>query len=222
MVKLLIVEDHALVREGLVRVLSQIAPAVDVLEAADAEAMYRLVDQEEKIDLVVLDLGLPGVDGFACLKRFRLRHPSIPVVILSAYDDSHTVDAAMRSGADGFVSKSASAENLQKVLAGVLQRGRDVTAGKKTTGALKSAAVPAEQMLSLPNFGLTARQAEVLRLMVSGKTNRSIAAQLGLSEGTVKVHLTAILKALGVSSRTQAMALVARHGIRYQATRQTT
>ena len=222
MVKLLIVEDHALVREGLVRVLSQIAPAVDVLEAADAEAMYRLVDQEEKIDLVVLDLGLPGVDGFACLKRFRLRYPSIPVVILSAYDDPHTVDAAMRSGADGFVSKSATAENLQKVLAGVLQRGRDVTAGKKTHGALKSVPLHAEQMLSLPDFGLTARQAEVLRLMVSGKTNRAIAALLGLSEGTVKVHLTAIFKALGVSSRTQAMALVARHGIRYQANRQTT
>ena len=221
MVKLLIVEDHALVREGLVRVLSHIAPAVDVLEAADAEAMYRLVDQEEKIDLVVLDLGLPGVDGFACLKRFRLRYPSIPVVILSAYDDPHTVDAAMRSGADGFVSKSATAENLQKVLAGVLQRGRGVTAGKKTHGALKSVPLPAEQMLSLPNFGLTARQAEVLRLMVSGKTNRAIAALLGLSEGTVKVHLTAIFKALGVSSRTQAMALVARHGIRYQANRQT-
>ena len=216
MAKLLVIDDHALVREGLVQTLRQL-DAMEVSEVADFHGANVLLEQNGAFDLVLLDLGLPGVDGVTCLKSFRQRYPSMPVVILSAYDDAHTVNRAMRCGAAGFVSKASSSDRLLTVLREVLsgsvlspeaaQRKVFVTPphlplvgkGKKTDPAA---------------FGLTDRQVEVLGLMVRGTSNRDIASLLGLSEGTVKIHLSMIFKRLGVSSRTQAMIVVARRGIR--------
>ena len=213
MTKLLVVEDHALVREGLVQTLRQLEAGVSVSEASDCDGASILLAQDQTFDLMLLDLGLPGLDGISCLRTFRQRYPALPVVILSAYDDAHTVSKAMNCGAAAFVPKSSSSGYLLTVL-------RDVLAGKPTTGVFPSAAsVAASPHLANgggvdpSEFGLTARQSEVLGLMVRGKSNRDIAGLLGLSEGTVKIHLTAIFKALGVSSRTQAMVVVARHGI---------
>jgi DNA-binding NarL/FixJ family response regulator len=148
------------------------------------------------------------------LRTLRRRYPAMPVVILSAYDDAHTVKKAMNGGAAGFVSKSYSSERLLTAL-------RDTLAGKAfSTGVLPATSVahaprpPMGKYAEPSDFGLTERQAEVLGLMAHGKTNRDIAALLDLSEGTVKVHLTAIFKALGVASRTQAMVVIARRGIR--------
>lgn len=214
MVKLLVVEDHALVREGLVRTLYQLEGGVDVAEVADFDEACALLEQGASFDLMVLDLGLPGRDGISCLRTFRQRYPAMPVVILSAYDDAHTVNKAMKYGAAGFVSKACSSERLLLAL-------KEVLAGRVFTPELS----PSTSFSSLPNlpiggnakpsdFGLSDRQAEVLGLMVSGKTNREIGSLLGLSEGTVKIHLTAIFKMLGVSSRTQAMIIVAQHGIK--------
>ena len=215
MVKLLVVEDHALVREGLVQTLCQLGDAaVDVSEVADCHGAIALLDQGLIFDLILLDLGLPGIDGLSCLKTFRQRYPEMPVVILSAYDDTPTVAKAMKSGAAAFVSKSSSGERLLEVL-------REVLAGRVVAQDHSAAAVATTSPHSLlggetepADFGLTERQAEVLGLMVSGRSNRDIAGLLGLSEGTVKIHLTAIFKSLGVASRTQAMVVVARRGIK--------
>jgi len=214
MLSLLVVEDHALVREGLVQTLRQLDSCVIVYEAADSGAASALLDDGLSVDLMVLDLGLPGIDGLSYLVSLRQNHPEIPVVILSAYDDAHTVGRAMKCGAAGFVSKTCSSERL---LAGL----REVLEGRVFKPDLLPAASPAvSPRVSMgegaepTEFGLTERQAEVLGLMASGKSNREIAALLGLSEGTVKIHLTAIFKALGVTSRTQAMVVVARNGIR--------
>ncbi len=214
MTKLLLIEDHALVREGLVQTLMQLEAGVEIFEVADFDGANALLEKDSGFDLALLDLGLPGVDGITCLKSFRQRYPSMPVVILSAYDDPQTVGKSIRCGASGFVSKAYSSERLLAVL-------RDVLAGKETSPELSSAgSFSAEPHPPLvgggdpSDFGLTGRQAEVLGLMASGKSNRDIAAILGLSEGTVKIHLTAIFKVLGVSSRTQAMVVVARRGIR--------
>ena len=214
MLSLLVVEDHALVREGLVQTLRQLDADVTVHEAADSDAARAVLEAGLSVDLLVLDLGLPGIDGLSYLVSLRQNHPEIPVVILSAYDDAHTVGRAMKCGAAGFVSKTYSSERLLAAL-------RDVLDGRVFKPDLLPAASPAisprvsmDGRAEPAEFGLTERQAEVLGLMASGKSNREIAALLGLSEGTVKIHLTAIFKVLGVTSRTQAMVVVARNGIR--------
>ena len=214
MVKLLVVEDHALVREGLVQTLRLLADAVESLAVEDCNGARALLEQGHRFDLILLDLGLPGIDGLSCLRTFRHRCPATPVVILSAYDDAQTVNQAMKCGAASFVPKSYSSDRLLAVLREVLA-GRvfppDVLPDAPVNFTPRSAK---GRHVQPADFGLTERQAEVLGLMVRGKSNRDIAALLGLSEGTVKIHLTAVFKVLGVSSRTQAMVAVTRRGIR--------
>ena len=213
MLKLLVVEDHALVREGLAQTLRQLDSAVAVFEAADCEAASQFLQQAGAMDLMLLDLGLPGLDGLSYLSTLRRRYPEMRVVILSAFDDAKTVSKAMRSGAAGFVPKTYSSDRLLEAL-------RRVLAGEvfaPDSGAIPAVTIPRASSggrVDPAKIGLTERQSEVLRLMSLGKTNRDIAALLGLSEGTVKVHMTAIFKALGVSSRTQALVAISHQGIR--------
>ena len=215
MLKLLVVEDHALVREGLVQTLRQLDDDVRIFEAGSCDLAGTLLEQECDYDLVLLDLGLPGIDGLSCLGIIRQRYPAIPVVIVSAYDDPHTVNRALKNGASGFVPKAYSSDRLIAALREVLE-GRIFTPEQMmpvNLGAdLPHAPIGGEAEPS--EFGLTERRSEVLALMARGKSNRDIAEQLGLSEGTVKIHITAIFKALGVSSRTQALVAVARYGIK--------
>jgi len=214
MVSLLVVEDHALVREGLVRTLRQLEPGISVFEASDCDSANALLEQEQGFDLILLDLCLPGLDGLSCLGSFRKHYPSVPVVILSAYDDSQTVSRAMKCGAAGFVPKAYSSERLMTALREVLAGHTFVPELLSGVSAAPSPRFPVGGATEPADFGLTARQAEVLGLMARGKSNRDIAGVLGLSEGTVKIHLTAIFKSLGVSSRTQAMVVIAQQGIR--------
>ena len=209
---LLVVEDHALVREGLVQTLRQLGDDFFVDQAENCAGASALLASGTAFDLVLLDLGLPGLDGLSYLKTLRKHYRKTAVLVLSAYDDAHTVDKAMRAGAAGFVPKTWSSERL-------LQALRTVLAGGVFTpdiAAFPAVALPISPVAaSEPSeFGLSARQAEVLGLMARGKSNREIAELLGLSEGTVKIHLRAIFKALGVSSRTQAMVVVNRQRIR--------
>ena len=214
MIKLLVVEDHALVREGLVQTLRQLDEAVDVLAVADGDSASAVLEKGQQFDLILLDLGLPGVDGLSCLRAFRHRFPSIPVVILSAYDDAHTVGKAMKCGAASFVPKTYSSDRLLAVLRQVLAGGVFPPEQNQAPPITFSPLATPKRDADPADFGLTDRQAEVLGLMAHGRSNRDIAALLGLSEGNVKIHLTAIFKVLGVSSRTQAMVAIARHGIR--------
>lgn len=214
MAKLIIVEDHALVREGLIQILRQIDEGVEIFAVADCVGASALLEQESGFDLMLLDLGLPGPDGLSGLRTFREQYPAMPVVILSAHDDANTVSKAAKLGAAAFVSKTYSSDRLLAVLRDVLA-GRVVppdTANGNSSSTSRQKPVGASAKPS--DFGLSKRQAEVLGLMARGKSNRDIAALLGLTEGTVKIHLTSIFKVLGVSSRTQAMVVVARRGIR--------
>ena len=106
MLKLMVVEDHALVREGMVRLLSQIEPDVSVIEAGDFEAALNALDNEGEVDLVLLDLALPGIDGFSGLDILRRRYPAMPVAVVSAFDDTPTVTRVMNLGASGFIPKA--------------------------------------------------------------------------------------------------------------------
>ncbi|MBK5915294.1 response regulator [Rhodocyclus purpureus] len=219
MLKILVVEDHALVREGLARRLLQLDAAVQVLEAADWDQAETHLAEEPDLDLVLLDLGLPGVDGLTCLGIIRNRHPAVPVVIVSAYDDALTVSRVLKAGASGFVPKAYSGERLLAALREVLDGGifaPDKLMSVKFAPDLPEAPAPRQEAASVDpsDFGLTRRQVDVLALMVRGTSNRDIGVRLGLTEGTVKVHTTAIFKALGVSSRSQAVVAVNRFGIR--------
>ena len=214
MIKLLVIEDHALVREGLVQTLSQLSDETKISAVADYDGAVEQLQNGGPFDLALLDLGLPGIDGLSCLKAFRKRYPSMPVVILSAFDDAQTVSKAMKSGAASFVPKTYSTERLLTVL-------REVLAGEVFTPepvpAVSVAISPPIRMdvgVDPSDFGLSERLAEVLGLMASGKSNRDIAKILGLTEGTVKVHMTRIFKALRVTSRTQAMVVVNQRGIK--------
>ncbi|MDD2884454.1 MAG: response regulator transcription factor [Dechloromonas sp.] len=214
MLKLLVVEDHALVREGLVRLLDQVEDETSVLECSDFESAIALLDHESDIDLLLLDLALPGIDGFAGLDILRRRYPAMPVAVVSAYDDTPTITRVLNLGASGFIPKAYSGEALlnavRAVLAGQIVRPK----GQGEAKMDDEVPVPPRKVSVRPEeIGLTERQAQVLCLMVRGLSNRDIAEQLDLSEGTVKIHVTAVFKALGVSSRTQALVSVARYGI---------
>jgi len=202
-VRILVIEDHALVREGLLLALKALeedgAPA-ETLGAKDVDEATRLLEANNDFDLVLLDLMLPGTGGMAYLGVIRKLHPHIPMVILSALDDGDTVMKAMRQGAAGFVSKASPTD----VLLGAL---REVLAGeiwlppeyRESTTRRRRAKTVAER------FGLTKSQARVLELVAEGKTNRDIAKLLEVTEGTVKIHVSAIFKAMGVSNRSQAL-----------------
>jgi DNA-binding NarL/FixJ family response regulator len=211
MLKLFVVEDHALVREGLMLALQALAgdgePA-EIRGAASADEALALLGDDADIDLILLDVMLPGTGGLALLGALRKRHPAVPVLMLSALDDAATVRRAMRQGAAGFVPKAVSTDTLLGAVREVLAGGRYLP-----PQFADAAAQPARGNIQT-RFRLTAAQMRVLELLVEGKTNREIAAVIGVAEGTVKIHVSAIFKALDVSNRSQALLVAGRHGLK--------
>ena len=216
--RIIVVEDHALVREGLVRLLAQLREDVVVRDCADFMAAQALLEEDGPFDLLLLDLALPGIDGFAALEILSQRFPTLPVVVLSAFDDLPTITRVMNLGASGFIPKTYSGEAvlaaLRKVRHGILFRPDVLATSARLDDALP--VVPSAAGAQPAELGLTERQTQVRALMVRGLSNREIASRLGLSEGTVKIHATAIFKALGVASRTQALVAAARYGIAFE------
>jgi len=204
--KVLVVDDHPLILQALERWLPQVEPALGVLRAANRDQTLTVLARHPDCALVLLDLTLPGARGLELLAELRHDHPQLPVIVLSATHDRATVGAALAAGARGYVSKTATPDALLDAVRTVLAGGRDVTAD--VGGALASVpGVPAQAL------GLTQRQAEVLQLLVQGKPNKLICRDLRLSEGTVKVHVSAILRALNVHTRSQAIVELARRGV---------
>jgi DNA-binding NarL/FixJ family response regulator len=215
--KVLVVDDHPLICEALRQVLRALDQSIELIEAADAPQALAAAESHRDLDLILLDLALPGADGFEALRELRERHPSFPVVVLSASEQAEIVMRALDAGAMGFIPKTSSNDvllgALRLVLAGgvylppeVLRHSQAPALPGKTAGAA-----------SYRDLGLTERQAQVLALLVQGKPNKIICRELNLAEGTVKIHVTAILKALGVSNRTQAVITVGKLGLKLPA-----
>jgi len=212
--KVLVVDDHPLICEALRQVLRALDKDIELVEAGDAHAALAAAGAAERLDLILLDLALPGADGFEVLRELRERHPSFPVVVLSASEQAEIVMRALDAGAMGFIPKTSSNELLLGALRLVLSGGVYLPADllrHSPTPALVSK--PAAEV-HYRNLGLTERQAQVLALLVQGKPNKLICRDLDLAEGTVKIHVTAILKALGVSNRSQAVIAVGKLGLR--------
>ena len=215
--KVLVVDDHPLIREALRQVLRALNKDIDLLEAGSGPDALAAADRSQGIDFILLDLALPGADGFEVLRELRERHPSVPVVVLSASDHAAVVMRALDAGAMGFIPKTSSNEVLLGALRLVLSGGVYLPAEVlRHTPApplvSKSATVAAE--VGYRDLGLTERQAQVLALVVQGKPNKIICRELNVAEGTVKIHVTAILKALGVANRTQAVIAVGKLGLK--------
>ena len=211
MMKALIVDDHALIRDALARVLKSLAPDAIVLEAGEPRFAFETIERESDLDLVLLDLALPGMHGMTALRLLRDRHPAVPVVVVSATADRESVTRALEYGAMGFIPKSSSNEvltsALRLVLAGSVYVPPEIVG--RGDGARPIEAPPAVGHRTPADIGLTERQAQILARIMKGESNKLICRELNLAESTVKNQITAILKALNVTSRTQAVLAVA-------------
>lgn len=207
MSRLLVVEDHALVREGLVAALSRLEGVTEVKEAADADSALDIVRRDDDLDCILLDLLLPGCRGFSCLNALRNLRPETPVVVVSGVDDRETMTSCLRLGASGFVPKTFNGEQLRHALRMVLAGGiyAPGAAGDDAPGGGRGGGGSSDSY----KRALTGAQSRVLGLLAKGSSNREIAQRLGLTEGTVKIHLTAIYRRLGVTNRTQALLMLA-------------
>lgn len=211
MTRVLVVEDHALVREGLVVALRHLPGVREIKEAADAESALSIVRQDDDLDCILLDLMLPGARGYACLTALRSLRPEVPVVVVSGRDDRDTVAQCLRLGASGFVPKAVDGDELRRAIGMVLAGGvyAPGTPSAETADAgRRSTTGPTTPQLR----ALTGAQARVLNLLAQGRSNREIGHQLGLAEGTVKIHLTAVYRRLGVANRAQALLMLADPG----------
>jgi two-component system, NarL family, nitrate/nitrite response regulator NarL len=210
--KLLIVDDHPVLRDGLAALLMQIGPDTTVLQARDANEGIALVDNHPDLDVVILDLAMPGMEGLQALSEFGRKRPDLPVIVLSSSEDPRDVRRALASGALGYIPKSASQHVLLSAIRLVLNG--DLYVPPLILDEKINATVPRTTGTEgASNRLLTARQIEILTLLSEGKPNKTIAATLALSEKTVKTHITAIFKALNVVNRTQAAAAGREQGI---------
>jgi DNA-binding NarL/FixJ family response regulator len=207
--KILVVDDHVLIREALGGVLRQLkGDAAVVIEASDSHQAMREIQQNPDMELVVLDLGLPDRDGFAVLAEFGERYPTLSVVVLSAHQDRDTVVKALDLGALGFIPKSCQREVMLSAFnlifaGGVYIPPEILTPPNRHRSS--AAPTPPSAKVSAAELGLSDRQMQVLFLMMQGKSNKAICRVLGVAEPTVKAHVSAILKALKAANRTEAV-----------------
>ena len=203
---ILVADDHALVRGGLTLLIDMAKPGSEVIEANNLERVNELLSQSPCVDLMLLDLMMPGMHGIEGIRSLSSKWPDVPIIIVSVTEDAHTIRQALAAGATGYIPKSSEPNvtiaAMKLVLDGgvyipphVLTQSADSENGSNTTSSESDRGI------------LSRRQLEVLELIQSGKSNNAIAEELGLSTGTVKMHVSGIFKKLKVSNRTEAVAI---------------
>ena len=204
--RLVIADDHPLFRGALREAVSGLFAESDIAEAGSFDEVVKLLDRGGDVDLVLLDLAMPGVRGFSGLMYLRAQYPSVPVVVVSANDDPAVIRRCMDFGASGFIPKTVGAEAMRSAVAAVLAGG--VWTPPDVDFATAADATTAELVQRLA--ALTPQQVRVLMMLSEGLLNKQIAYELNVSEATVKAHVSAILQKLGVESRTQAVIAAAK------------
>jgi DNA-binding NarL/FixJ family response regulator len=210
--KLLLADDHALFREGVRLVLESLSDqAIDIIEACDFIQTLAKVRSDPDIDVALVDLSMPGMDGFAALEAIRRAAPEIYLVVVSASEDPSDVRRALDSGAHGFIGKSSGSAAMMRGIHSVLAGDTFVSPHIVVPDAapLRPGEVDGDSLRAT----LTPRQRDVLAMLRQGKSNKEIARDLDLAEITVKLHVTAILRTLGCENRTQAAILAAKVGL---------
>jgi DNA-binding NarL/FixJ family response regulator len=214
--KILVVDDHVLIREALRGVLKELIGDVVILEASTGGEAMRLIANNADLKLILLDLNLPDRDGYSMLDELSETHPEIAVVVLSGQQDSDSVAKALDQGAVGFIPKSSERAvmlgALQLVFAGGIYIPPEILKAKPSDAAAKPSDAVAKPPTSPGELGLTERQLDVLALIMQGKSNKAIGRVLNLAEPTVKNHVSAILKALNATNRTEAVIAVNKMG----------
>lgn len=194
---MIVADDHPLVRDALAQALRQTLAGVEVIGAANLHEARAELERREAVDLLILDLDMPGMDGFAGLAAVRAQYPAVPVAIVSSTREAAVMRRAIDFGAAAFVPKSAALEVISSALQAVLD-------GEVWLPPEADEAAPQPDDFARRAAELTPQQSRVLELLSQGKLNKQIAHELSVGEATVKAHVTAILKKLGVRSRTQA------------------
>ena len=207
--RFVVADDHPLFRGALQQALSGFGADCDILEAGDFDSVKELVAGEAEIDLVLLDLAMPGASGLSGLVALRGLSPAVPIIVVSAHDDSQTVRRALDLGASGFVSKSARMEELRRAVRTVLDGGIYLPEGLDL--GVEGDPEISELIGSIRT--LTPQQTRVLAMIAEGLLNKQIAYELNVSEATIKAHVSAVLQKLGVDSRTQAVIRLSRIGV---------
>ena len=203
----MLIDDHAFLRDALAEVMVRAFTGVQVLQAGDLKGACALLALHQDVDLLLLDLHLPDGDGLDALAGLR-QDSGARLVVMSADNQPDTIRRALEAGASGYLPKTLSSGDMLAAVKEVLQGGIYVPASMLTVGPC--AAVPHE----LATLGLSPRQTEVLSLLVEGEGNKVIARELGISEATVKSHISAVLLQFGVATRTQVVVEMARRGWR--------
>ena len=199
--RLVIADDHPLFRGALREAVSGVFERAEVSEAGSFDEVSKLLDKGGEVDLILLDLTMPGVRGFSGLMYLRAQYPSVPIVVVSANDDPAVIRRCIDFGASGFIPKTLGIEAMRSAIVRVLKGGVwtppdvDLTAGSDADAAALMARLAT----------LTPQQVRVLMMLSEGLLNKQIAYELDVSEATVKAHVSAILQKLGVESRTQAV-----------------
>lgn len=198
----IVADDHPLFRTAIKEALEADQGETNFLEANSFESLQELVDKNREVDLVLLDLHMPGVSGFAGLVYLCKRYPSVPVVIISANEDPVVIKRALEHGAAGFIPKSSSIDTITDAIAAVLMG--EIWSPDTTASNLPGNNV-SEVELAQRMAQLTPQQFKVLMMMSQGLLNKQIAYALNVSEATIKAHVSAIMSKLGVNNRTQAV-----------------
>lgn len=199
--KTLLADDHPLMREGVRQVLAQLESSVEIIDAHDYPSLFAQTALHADLDLALVDLNMPGLVGMQGITQFRQLFPDIPLVVLSASESPHDIRNALEAGALGYIPKAASTHAMLDALRRVLAGDIYVPACLHEPAERASAPIVPDNVLD----GLTGRQREVARLLGHGFTNKAIGSMLGMTENTVKVHVAAIFRALGVTNRTEAV-----------------
>jgi len=208
---ILIVDDHPVLREGISALLRQDGTDTVVLQAGSASEALQLINDYADLDVIVLDLMLPGMGGLQALTEFAKIRPELPVIMLSSSEDPRDARQAFAHGALGYVPKSSSRYALLSAIKLVLNG--DLYVPKLLVEPGPEARTTTFTPQGEASLSLTERQIDVLRLICDGRPNKTIATELGLSEKTVKTHITAIFKALKVANRTQAATVGRKAGL---------
>jgi DNA-binding NarL/FixJ family response regulator len=202
--EIIVADDHPLFREALRHALGRAVPDATVVEADTVAALLDEAERHPEADLLLLDLNMPGANGFSALVQMRAHHPSLPVVIISANEDPGVIRRSIAHGAAGFVPKSSTVEEMVEALQAVLDGDVWIPA---TVDAESPTLEGAEADVASRLATLTPQQFRVLTMLSAGLLNKQIAYELGVSEATIKAHMTAIMQKLGATNRTQAVVL---------------
>ncbi|MFY2763859.1 response regulator transcription factor [Arenimonas sp. MALMAid1274] len=203
---ILVADDHPLFREALKGAVEKLLPQARLVESENADSLFASAEAHPEADLLLLDLNMPGAHGFSALVHLRAAQPQLPVIVVSAREEAGVVRRALEHGAAGFIPKSSDPATIRAAIAAVLDGGHWSPPQAEHGEGL----APEEAHIAARIRELTPQQFRVLGMLGSGLLNKQIAHALGVSEATVKAHMTAILRKLGANNRTQAVLLAGR------------